>query len=167
MRHQVAAGVFVTPSHPNLVTPKGECGHGLSHFVVHRRPSTNVEASQNNSGVTGLLRQARVQRLHRDKDVRGNVGRGGSAGVQTGLPIILLSAYSEMPERILWLVDDYVMKSEMPERLIPIIERAHRLRPHSDEPQRGRQQSAESVFGSTVLDVIQLSRRAMLKIWII
>jgi len=42
------------------------------------------------------------------------------------LPIILLSAYSEMPERILWLVDDYVMKSELPERLVPIIERAHK-----------------------------------------
>ena len=26
------------------------------------------------------------------------------------LPIILLSAYCEMPERILWLVDEYVMK---------------------------------------------------------
>jgi CheY-like chemotaxis protein len=38
------------------------------------------------------------------------------------LPIILLSAYSEMPERILWLVDEYVMKSEMSERLMPIIE---------------------------------------------
>src|SRR5450759_2370915 len=36
------------------------------------------------------------------------------------LPIILLSAYSEMPERILWLVDEYVMKSELPERLGPI-----------------------------------------------
>jgi CheY-like chemotaxis protein len=43
------------------------------------------------------------------------------------LPIILLSAYFEMPERILWLVDDYVMKSELPERLVPIIERAHKL----------------------------------------
>jgi two-component system response regulator FlrC len=42
------------------------------------------------------------------------------------LPIILLSAHSEMPERILWLVDDYVMKSELPERLVPIIERAHK-----------------------------------------
>ncbi|MGB9234120.1 MAG: response regulator [Terriglobales bacterium] len=40
------------------------------------------------------------------------------------LPIILLSAYCEMPERILWLVDEYVMKSELPERLVPIIERA-------------------------------------------
>ena len=57
------------------------------------------------------------------------------------LPVILLSAYSEMPERILWLVDEYVMKSELPERLVPIIERAthpHRFAPRSDERcQRG------------------------------
>lgn len=46
-------------------------------------------------------------------------------------PIILLSAYSDMPERILWLVDEYVMKSELPERLVSIIERTHTLGPHS------------------------------------
>jgi CheY-like chemotaxis protein len=39
------------------------------------------------------------------------------------LPIILLSAYSEMPERILWLVDEYVMKSDLPEWLVPVIAR--------------------------------------------
>jgi len=44
------------------------------------------------------------------------------------LPIILLSAYSEVPERILWLVDAYVMKSEMPERLLGIMKKAT----HSD-----------------------------------
>jgi CheY-like chemotaxis protein len=44
------------------------------------------------------------------------------------LPIILLSAYSEMPERILWLVDECVMKSELSERLVPILEGA--TRPH-------------------------------------
>jgi CheY-like chemotaxis protein len=42
------------------------------------------------------------------------------------LPIILLSAYSEMPERILWLVDDYIMKSEVSDQLVPTIERAHK-----------------------------------------
>jgi CheY-like chemotaxis protein len=42
------------------------------------------------------------------------------------LPIILLSGYSELPERILWLVDEYVMKSELPERLVPIIEQAYK-----------------------------------------
>jgi CheY-like chemotaxis protein len=45
------------------------------------------------------------------------------------LPIILLSAYFEMPERVLWLVDEYVMKSEIPEGLVPIVRRVCRLRP--------------------------------------
>jgi CheY-like chemotaxis protein len=50
------------------------------------------------------------------------------------LPIILLSAYSEMLERILWLVREYViMKSELPERLAPIVEPAYRLAPRSNE----------------------------------
>jgi CheY-like chemotaxis protein len=54
------------------------------------------------------------------------------------LPIILLSAYSDMPERILWLVDEYVMKSELPERLVPMIERVHSRATRSDERcQRG------------------------------
>jgi CheY-like chemotaxis protein len=44
------------------------------------------------------------------------------------LPIILLSAYAEMPERILWLVDEYVMRSELAERLVPIIERTQSSR---------------------------------------
>jgi CheY-like chemotaxis protein len=39
------------------------------------------------------------------------------------LPIILLSAYSEIPERILWLVDEYVMKSELQEGLARTIAR--------------------------------------------
>ena len=39
------------------------------------------------------------------------------------LPIILLSAYSEMPERILWLVDEYAMKSELSDGLARIIQR--------------------------------------------
>ncbi len=43
------------------------------------------------------------------------------------LPIILLSAYSETPERLLWLVDEYVMKSELPQRLVPIVERVYGL----------------------------------------
>ena len=40
------------------------------------------------------------------------------------LPIILLSAYTCTPERILRLVDECVMRSELSERLIPAIERA-------------------------------------------
>jgi len=41
------------------------------------------------------------------------------------LPIILVSAYAEMPERILWLVDEYVMKSELPDGLFRVLELCH------------------------------------------
>jgi DNA-binding NtrC family response regulator len=52
------------------------------------------------------------------------------------MPIILLSAYSDMPQRILWLVDDFVMKSELPERLISSIGRV-------TNPQRPALRSSE------------------------
>jgi CheY-like chemotaxis protein len=57
------------------------------------------------------------------------------------LPIILLSAYSDMPERILWLVDKYVLKSELLEGLVRIIKRAtlrYRLPPCSIERAKSR-----------------------------
>jgi len=41
------------------------------------------------------------------------------------VPIILLSAYSDMSERILWLVDEFVMKSAPIEELVEIIERSY------------------------------------------
>jgi two-component system response regulator FlrC len=41
-----------------------------------------------------------------------------------GLPVILLSAYSEIPERTLWLVDDCVMKSELPDGIVRVLQRA-------------------------------------------
>jgi two-component SAPR family response regulator len=43
------------------------------------------------------------------------------------LPIILLSAYTDMPERTLWLVDEYVMKSEMPGGIVRALERVMHL----------------------------------------
>ena len=49
-------------------------------------------------------------------------------------PIILLSAYSDLPERILWLVDEYVMRGEPVERLIQIIDRL--TLPRSDNVKR-------------------------------
>jgi two-component system response regulator GlrR len=48
------------------------------------------------------------------------------------IPIILLSAYACTPERILWLVDEYIMRNELSERLIPTIERVIR-RSQTDE----------------------------------
>ncbi|PYX25108.1 MAG: hypothetical protein DMG82_06130 [Acidobacteria bacterium] len=53
-------------------------------------------------------------------------------------PILLLSAYSEMPERVLWLVDEYLMKSEPVEGLVQAIERATRAREEDYKMCRGR-----------------------------
>jgi CheY-like chemotaxis protein len=53
-------------------------------------------------------------------------------------PIVLLSAYSEMPERVLWLVGEYVMKSEPIEGLVQVIERAIRAKKEDYKPCRGR-----------------------------
>lgn len=38
-------------------------------------------------------------------------------------PIVLLSAYSDVPERVLWLVDEYVMRSEGLDGLVEVIGR--------------------------------------------
>ncbi len=43
-------------------------------------------------------------------------------------PVILLSAHSGVPERVLWLVDEYVMKGEPVERLAEAVERVTRHR---------------------------------------
>ncbi len=37
-------------------------------------------------------------------------------------PIVLLSAYSAVPERMYWLVDEYVMRSDPFEKLIKVID---------------------------------------------
>jgi hypothetical protein len=44
-----------------------------------------------------------------------------------------------MPKQILWLVDDYVKKTELPEWLLPIIERAkeHRRSHHIPPDESG------------------------------
>ena len=65
-------------------------------------------------------------------------------------PIILLSAYSDLPERVLWLVDEYVMRSEPVEGLGRVIERvtrsstpeARRFAPAADKPLKRRPAAA-------------------------
>jgi DNA-binding response OmpR family regulator len=42
------------------------------------------------------------------------------------LPIIMLSAYTDIPERVLWLADEYVMKSELPGGLLRAVQRVKR-----------------------------------------
>lgn len=80
------------------------------------------------SGYTALkmLEEASVAAILLEYKVEGMDAEAVASHIKQrfpNLPIILLSAYSEIPERILWLVDEYVMKSELPERLVAILER--------------------------------------------
>jgi CheY-like chemotaxis protein len=61
------------------------------------------------------------------------------------LPIILPSAYTAMPERILWLMDDSVMKSEFPERLLPTIEGGHNVAPFGTDGCNASMQQRENL----------------------
>jgi two-component system, NtrC family, response regulator GlrR len=56
------------------------------------------------------------------------------------IPIVLVSAYFQMPERILWLVDAYVMKSEVLEGLVHAVQKVTRR--SNTEALRARQMPA-------------------------
>ena len=91
-----------------------------------------------------MLEHASVAAVLLDYKLEGIDAEAVACHIKQGfpnLPIILLSAYSEIPGRILWLVDEYVMKSEPPEGLVRILERAmHRHGPaprSSERYQRG------------------------------
>jgi hypothetical protein len=116
-------------------------GHEFPDRVVHRRLPTCPEPSQSDFRNSRLLRPDRVEQPRRHEDSRGKIRGCGSTGYNLegktpkrssghirqrfpNPPIILFSACCDMPERILWLEDEYVMKSELQERLVGIMERA-------------------------------------------
>jgi len=75
------------------------------------------------------------------------------------LPITLPSALLRDTRRILRLVDDYAMKSELPERLVPIIERARRRAARSEDRggaanQQRRVHASAGRVGSTVFTAV-------------
>lgn len=51
-------------------------------------------------------------------------------------PIILLSAYADMPERIFWLIDEYVMRSDPVDKLAQVIARVAGQKHQSESAQQ-------------------------------
>jgi two-component system response regulator HydG len=109
--------------------------------VLELRKSTlesygyRVEIASSGHAAMKLLRKASVAAVLLEYKLEGMDAEAVACHIKQRfphLPIILLSAYSEIPDRILWLVDEYVMKSEMPEGLVRIIQRT-RHSPSSEE----------------------------------
>ena len=57
-------------------------------------------------------------------------------------PLILLSAYAEMPVRIFWLVDGYVMRSEPVDKLAQVIARVASQRHNAPSAQQRLRRTA-------------------------
>ena len=85
-----------------------------------------VEIASSGDAAIKMLKKASVAAVLLEYKVEGIDAEAVACHIKQRfptLPIILLSAYSEIPERILWLVDEYVMKSELPDGLARIIQR--------------------------------------------
>jgi CheY-like chemotaxis protein len=85
-----------------------------------------VKIASNGSAALKMLEETSVAAVLLEYKLEGMDAEAVASHIKQrfpNLPVILLSAYSDMPQRILWLVDEYVMKSELQERLVPIIER--------------------------------------------
>jgi len=120
------------------------CIHDLPQVLELRKATLEshgycVKIASNGHAAMKLLEEASVAAVLLEYKVEGMDAEAIACHIRQrfpNLPIILLSAYSEIPERVLWLVDEYVMKSELTDRLVPIIERAHRLPRLSNEQSR-------------------------------
>ncbi len=104
------------------------CIDDQSHLLEHRKAMLeangfNVRIGTNACAAMNILEKTTVDAVLVEYKQEGIDAEAVAYYIKQRfphLPIVLLSAYSDMPERILWLVDEYVMKSEL-ERLIHII----------------------------------------------
>ena len=125
------------------------CIHDLPQALELRKATLESQGYSVKIALSGytamkMLEHASVAAVLLDYKLEGIDAEAVACHIKQGfpnLPIILLSAYSEIPGRILWLVDEYVMKSEPPEGLVRILEREmHRHGPaprSSERYQRG------------------------------
>jgi CheY-like chemotaxis protein len=85
-----------------------------------------VRTASNSYAAIAALRQEAVSAVLLDYKGEGMDAEAVALHIKQRFPqqaIILLSAYSDMPARILWLVDEYVMRSTPLEGLAQVIER--------------------------------------------
>jgi CheY-like chemotaxis protein len=86
-----------------------------------------VEIASSGEAAINMLRESPVAAVLQEYKLEGMDTEAVAYRIKQrfpGLPIILVSAYSEIPERTLGLVDDYVMKGELPDGVARVIQRA-------------------------------------------
>jgi len=103
----------------------------------------HVEIASSGSAAMRVLKRVSVAAVVLEYKPEGMDAEAAACDIKQqfpSLPIILLSSFSEIPERILWLVDECVMMREIPEGLVRVLQRiartesaddAHTLAPRS------------------------------------
>jgi CheY-like chemotaxis protein len=89
----------------------------------------HVRIASNSYAAMKLLKKTSVAAVLLDYKLEGMDAEAVACHIKQqfpNLPIILLSAFFEIPERVLWLVDEHVMKREIPERLVRVLQRMAR-----------------------------------------
>jgi len=103
--------------------------------VLHLRKATlksygyRVRIASSGYAAMKLLKKKSVAAVLLDYKLEGMDAEAVAGHIKQqfpNLPIILLSAFSEIPERVLWLVDEYVMKREVPQGLVRVLQRIAR-----------------------------------------
>jgi CheY-like chemotaxis protein len=114
-----------------MVSPTVLCIHDLPQLLQLRKATLEahdycVKLASNSYTAMKILEETPVAAVLLEYSLEGMDAEAVAYQIKQRfpkLPIILLSAYFEMPERILWLVDEYVLKSELPDGLVRTIER--------------------------------------------
>lgn len=115
-----------------MASPYVLCIDDNPHVLALRKATLEsygycVEIASTSGAAIKILEKAPVEAVLLEYKVEGIDAEAVAGQIKRrfpSLPIILLSAFAEVPERLLWLMDEYMMKSEGPEGLERIIQRA-------------------------------------------
>jgi response regulator RpfG family c-di-GMP phosphodiesterase len=89
-------------------------------------PGVCIKTAVNGHAAMKLLEQTSVDAIFLEYKQEGMDSEAVAYQIKQhfpSLPVIMLSAYTDIPERVLWLVDEYVMKSELPGGLLRAVQR--------------------------------------------
>jgi response regulator RpfG family c-di-GMP phosphodiesterase len=89
-------------------------------------PGVCIKTAVNGNDAMKLLEQTPVDAIFLEYKQEGMDSEAIAYQIKQrfpNLPVIMLSAYTDIPERVLWLVDEYVMKSELPGGLLRAVQR--------------------------------------------
>jgi DNA-binding NtrC family response regulator len=109
--------LLLVDDHPQILQHHKNRLEALGYSVVMVSSAASAISALENTPIAAVLLEFKFEGIDAEA-----VANHVKARFPTQ-PIILLSAYAAVPERLLWLVDEYLMRSEPLEKLMAIVER--------------------------------------------